>query len=121
MTNFRSTANGWWLIPSAVAVFTINLWGFPAASHSSDVQMILDIYDSQDSFVSRCEALGKGTAYVAIYWGYIGSGMWVKDDMPVLRAAHSKAVGSAIESIKKQLVEDAPMIRERLLRATGGE
>jgi len=117
--NDDNTANGWWLIPSVASLFTINFLGFPVASQSTDVEVYLQIYDCEDNLVSKYSASGEGIAYSAMYWGYsaIGAGRTVGDDMSISRAAHVKAVVSALEKIKEQIKNDALIIRQRLITA----
>lgn len=115
----RDASTGWgWFVVSALTAFTINLFGFPAASQSAELDVEVEIQDSKHNRIGRYSAVVKNTRYAAFYWGYSGIGSLNADrDTEISRVVNAEALRKALQEIKSQINREAMKIRMRLTEA----
>ncbi len=88
-----------------ISIFTLgiaNLFGYPASIYRDEIELIVDIYDMNDTIVGSYSDIGYGEAKMAMYHGY------TKYDAK--RLAHALAFKKALEGIKRQIKDDTEEI-----------
>lgn len=98
-----------WVIPSALTLLTINLFGIPVAQYELGVIADLRVLDAAGRHVARYNERATGSSWVAMYWGYSRNS--------ALAASRLTAAMDALSRIGDRLAEDAPEIRARLIEA----
>lgn len=105
LTEFRDRKN----IPLAlISICTMgvpSLVGFPFGSIKTTLTLKLSIFNSQNELVSVYTAEGKGSAFIAMYWGY-------GDD--VRRKSLIRAYRNAMFTIGKEIETDKELINSKL-------
>lgn len=82
---------------SIITLGIVNLFGYPAAVHKDELELIVDIYDLNNNVVASFSGMGYGEAKEALYKGYNKSN--------ARRKAHALAFKEALENIKIQIKE----------------
>jgi hypothetical protein len=110
--------NAGWFITSTFTLYLINLFGYPLFSQTAYVDIEMEIQDTHMRPVAAYTASAKGTAYVAMWWGYWNPGIvnLDREGPDVTRASNLDALKKAIQDIKKQVRNDALKIESRLGR-----
>jgi hypothetical protein len=100
-TDFRSTkANYFWFTTSILTLFVLNIVGYPAHGHDSEVALTVNIYDKNQLLVQSFNTTAKKSAYSAMWWGYQGQGVFKEGDHIFLtRASRLKAMMAGFENI----------------------
>lgn len=116
----RDARLGWgWLVPSALTLFTINLFGFPAMSQTTELDVEVEIMDANYNRVAKYSAIAKDTKHVAFYWGYpVPTKPHIDKENTLTRITSASALRMAMKDIKRQIERDAIEIRGKLI-ATG--
>ncbi len=115
----REASLGWgWLIPSGLTLFTINLFGFPAVSQTTELDVEVEILDANHNRIAKYSAIAKDTKYSALYWGYpFPRKPHIDYDNTLTRMTSASALRAAMQDIKKQIHRDASEIRGKLIAA----
>lgn len=109
------SSSWFWLIPSSLTLLTINLLGFPMVSQGVNLTMKCSILDLKNNVVYSKVVSGKGTSYIALYWGYGGAGgVHVHSQGGVTRSSYMKAVSSATKLIIQDIALNTNEIMNRL-------
>lgn len=106
----RHRPGAFWLLSSAVLLFTPNLLGYPAAQSRRWMEVEVEVFDAQRRSLGRYSGYGYATVPVAAYWGY------ASDD--AARASSVRAFKAALSEIKTQMDRDADRLSTGL-RAGG--
>jgi outer membrane protein OmpA-like peptidoglycan-associated protein len=107
-----------WFATSCLTLFTLNLFGYPVVSHTSEVWLTTEVIDANGASVATFSSRGKATAHGAMYWGYDPTGGILRSyDFPLARASLLKALGKAMEPAKDGIGKDAAAINARLAYA----
>lgn len=92
-----------------VSIFTLgvaNLFGMPAAFYKDELEIMVEIYDNNNSLIGVYSGLGYGEAKQALYSGYT--------NRDAKRAAHAQAFIEAMTEVKAQIKEDSAILSEKL-------
>lgn len=101
---------GWgWLVPSVVTLGTANLFGMPANKIQANLELQMEILDTNQNIVAQYRAPGSGKATVAMYHGYIG--------FDAKRKANLLALQEAMRYIRRQMEPDLAKINAGLQTA----
>ena len=95
-----------WAIPSFLTLCTINIFGFPLLSQTSNVTLQVNITDNNAEFVEGYLINGKGRDYVAMYWGYGAESS--------IQASKYQAFKNAMEQLAGFINEDAEKVNSKL-------
>jgi len=115
----KTRVNYGWFIASTLTLYTINSLGFPIGSQTSTIEVELEILDWSANSIGKYSAMGKGTAYSALYWGYnMGGAARVFDNGDITRAANLRALSDALKDIENQIQGDAKKITNKLLEVS---
>ena len=110
LVNYDRRAPGWgYRIPSALSLNLLNAAGMPHTRLSSELELQVEIADSNKKILARYRAPGAGKAYVAMYYGYRQPDAW--------RKANLLALQDAMAKIRPQIMADLPNLRAQLLTA----
>jgi hypothetical protein len=102
---YFSTNNSSFLLPYFSALGTLCLIGFPFTYIKTELEIKLTISDKKDNIINFYTGDGKGTAFVAMYWGY-GNDVYRKSTIIAFK--------NAMENIRQQISNDKQMLTERL-------
>lgn len=80
--------------------------GFPFTYIKTELTCQVSILDSQNKLIGKYIANGKGTTFIAMYWGY-GKDAWRKSNMIAFK--------KAMVSIKNQMRNDSQLLTEKLI------
>ncbi|MHB8260689.1 MAG: hypothetical protein ACYDCN_08025 [Bacteroidia bacterium] len=101
---------GWgWYALSTVTLMVPNLFGMPLMDASTDLEVELDILNSEKRVIGRYVGKGYGKVPVALYYGY--------SMMNAQRASGIDAIKMALKSINMQIEKDADMLNSKLIEA----
>ena len=103
---------------SVLTLTTINIIGFPATWQHAEIELDLEILDSQRQSISHYTVKGGDTEYSALLWGYnyYGSAN-VKANIPISQVVNTKALQKALAALKIELEKDVTHINETLMAA----
>ena len=119
----KTTVNPIWFISSLATLFTLNIVGYPFISQTTELNLVITIFDQDSHEIVSYKERGKGTGYSAMYWGYEMAGSRIKKyylagnhvyTFELTNVAQLKAVSDALEKIKVKIQKDAPQIEKRL-------
>jgi len=97
---------GWALLQGFTAAVP-GLFGVPYGGTKYEYEVEFRIMDSQNRLIGKYSAIGKGSAKVALYWGYSGQNAG--------RKAYVDALNDAFDKIRPQIQADAARLNEKLL------
>ncbi len=103
-----------YLIPSALTGFIINTAGFPFRNQRAKITISATVLDNFGNEINSFTVDGKGTGWVAAYWGYSVFGNPFNSDQ---KAATAQAFQNAFDGLIKRLEDDSKMIREQCNRS----
>jgi hypothetical protein len=107
---YKRRNSGWgWTVASAATLFVPNIFGMPARTHRTELELQMEITDAQGNVLARYTAPGAGKARVAAYHGY--------DSSTATRKANLLALQNAMAEIKKKIEPDISEISARLENA----
>ncbi len=81
-----------------------NLFGMPLCANVTELEVIVEIYDSRNNLVAEFNERGYGKEYMAFYHGYY----------EFQRRAATLALQDGLMKIKELIEKDAPIIRAKL-------
>lgn len=99
---------GWALLQGFTGAVPL-LFGVPSGGWRYKIEVELRFMDSQNKLIGKYSAIGKGSAKVAMYWGYSG--------LNAMRKAYVDAINDAFNQIRPQILVDATRLNEKLLSA----
>lgn len=83
-----------------------NVFGYTYATHRDELEIVVDIYDMNDTVVASYNAIGYGEADEKLYNGYITS--------DARRLAHARAFSDAMDGILTKIGADSERISKLL-------
>ena len=97
----------WWLIPSLLSGFTLNLLGMPRTTQYDELQIEVTIFDIENKLIGKysSDAL-KSKTYTALYWGW---GISAANDVN-----KRKIFTECMEDIKRQITKDYSRLYDAL-------
>lgn len=99
---------GWALLQGFTAAVP-GLFGVPYGGQKYELEIEFRVMDSQNRLIGKYSAIGKGSAKVALYWGYSGQN--------AARKAYVDALNDAFNQIRPQIQADAARLNEKLSAA----
>lgn len=96
-----------WIVPSIGTLFVANLFGMPFSVVRTELELQMEITDSQGNILIRYVAPGAGKSPQAFYYGYSAA--------DAVRRANLNALKDALNQIKGKMAADVPMLTEKLL------
>jgi hypothetical protein len=115
LTSERGFITWFFYVTSFTSLWTLNLIGYPLARQSTEAKIKLIIKDQNQNEIANYSALGKGSGYTAMYWGYGMYGCVARYSfVPVHRASYLKAIQKSIESLLQQVERDAVILKGKL-------
>ncbi len=116
-TKQKTSRNYGWFAASIATLFSINLIGFPIMSQTTDYAIELEIFDQNKNSIAKYSAQNRGTAYAAMYWGYMFAGaVNIGDDIPLTKAANLTGLSMALRALKQKLQDNAAVLQKKLVR-----
>ena len=94
---------------SGFTATAVNLLGVPMGKIPAEVYIEVQIYDSDFRDIGHYQAYGKGSAYIAYFYGYTEGNAG--------KAAFSEALNEAQTQIREQIRGDRERLRKELLTA----
>lgn len=90
------------IIPLGIPLFL----GVPFGGQTQDVELEVQILNRHKDIIKQYTATGSGSAVSAVWWGY--------NTKDTRRKASAESIKQAMESIRRQINNDAPEIRAQL-------
>jgi hypothetical protein len=97
-------------IISGITLLIPNLFGFPFGSLDLDINMELEILDSNKKSIQKYKAKGSDTEYYALYWGY-------SSNPASVQVLNVKAIKNSLSLLFKDIENDSIQINQKLLEA----
>jgi hypothetical protein len=98
-----------WAIFDGLTLGVPILFGCPLGYFKYKIEVEIRIIDSQGRLIGKYAATGKGTAGMAMYWGYSAQN--------VLRKVYTDAINDAFNQIRPQIRNDVTMLNDKLQSA----
>lgn len=98
-----------WFIPNAFTLFLPALLGFPVSHDRYILEVELRITDAKNKLIGKYSAIGTGSAWAALYYGYTIENARKK--------SYVDAVNQAFDQIRLHIQKDAASLNEKLKTA----
>ena len=110
--------NWTWFVISTCSLYAINFTGFPLFSLITEIDIQLEILDSDLNIIKTYASKGKDTEHGAFYWGYYAvGGANTQYNSCINQAVHINALSRAIDNLKEKIQKDIPEINKKLKNA----
>lgn len=93
-----------WSWLSGFTFGVLNVFGMPLCSNVTELEVIVEIYDSRNNLVAKFNERGYSKQYMAFYHGYY----------EFQRRAATLALQDGLMKIKELIEKDAPLIKAKL-------
>ena len=93
-----------WSWLSGFTFGVLNVFGMPLCSNVTELEVIVEIYDSRNNLVAKFNERGSSKQYMAFYHGYY----------EFQRRAATLALQDGLMKIKELIEKDAPLIKAKL-------
>jgi hypothetical protein len=95
------------VVLSSFMLMMPNILGFPFGVHETNLEVEVEIFNSNREIIGRYRGQGKSKAPVALWWGYTSE--------DAQRISNLKAIKLAMNQIKQQIARDYAHLQSELL------
>ena len=95
-----------YILPSMLSLFTINILGFPANEITQSLEVQVEIWNNKKELIAKYTENVVNSDFIAMYWGYNETNIW--------RKVAADNIKQALEKIRYKINEDALTIKKKL-------